>query len=96
MKDASQTQMEAERPMVDFLKLKKMRVANWNVRTLYQLERAYLVPAGTCVPCTSWNVRTLYQLERAYLVPAGTCVPCTSWNVRTLYQQAGSGGEGVQ
>ena len=37
MKDASQTQMEADRPMVDFLKpKKKMRVACWNIRTLYQ------------------------------------------------------------
>ena len=37
MKHASQSQMEADRPMVDFLKpKKKMRVACWNVRTLYQ------------------------------------------------------------
>ena len=37
MKDVSQTQMEADRLMLDFLKLKKkMRVACWNVRTLYQ------------------------------------------------------------
>ena len=37
MKDASQTQMEADRPMVDFLKTKKkMKVACWNVRSLYQ------------------------------------------------------------
>ena len=37
MKDASQTQMEADRPMVDFLNpKKKMRVACWNGRSLYQ------------------------------------------------------------
>ena len=39
MEDASQTQMEADRPMVDFLKPKKKRVPCWNIRTLYQTDR---------------------------------------------------------
>ena len=39
MMDASQTQMEADRPMVEFMKPKKMRVACWNVRALYQTDK---------------------------------------------------------
>ena len=36
-KNASQTQMEADRPMVEFLKpKKKTRVDCWNGRTLYE------------------------------------------------------------
>ena len=47
MKDASQTHMEADRPMVDFLKpKKKMRVICWNVRTLYQTGKLAQVVRG--------------------------------------------------
>ena len=47
MKDASQTQMEADRPMVDFLKpKKKIRDACWNVRTLYQTGKLAQVVRG--------------------------------------------------
>ncbi|KAI0215636.1 hypothetical protein LSAT2_032304 [Lamellibrachia satsuma] len=51
MEDASQTQMEADRPIVDFLKpKKKMRCACWNVRTLYQTGKLAQVIKNSDAP----------------------------------------------